>query len=53
MVVMYGTSAEPVSTVKLKTFLFKQFSHETRQCEKAPEFHHIFMECLVNEIRML
>jgi hypothetical protein len=31
MVVMYGTSPEPVCTVKLKMFLVKQFSHQTCQ----------------------
>ena len=32
MVVMYGTSAEPVCTVKPRTLLVKQFSPQTRQC---------------------
>jgi len=52
MVVMYRTSPEPVCTVKL-TFLVKQFSHQTHQHEKAPEFHRILVECCIFEIRML
>jgi len=52
MVVMYGTFLEPVCTVKLKTFSVQQFSHQTSQHEKAPEVHHILMECCIYEIRM-
>ena len=43
MVVMCGTS-DPVC---------KQFSHQKRQHLKAPEFHHILMQCCIYEIRML
>jgi hypothetical protein len=53
MVVMYETSAEPVCTGNSrKTFSVKHFSHQTRQHEKAPEFHHILMECCIYENRM-
>jgi len=38
--------------VKLKTFSVQQFSHQTSQHEKAPEVHHILMECCIYEIRM-
>ena len=37
----------------LKTSLVKQISHQTRQHETAPEFHHVLMECCFYEIRML
>ena len=43
IVVMYGTSPEPVC---------KQISHQTHQHEKAPEFHHMLMECCIYEIKM-
>ena len=41
---MYGTSPEPVC---------KQISHQTRQHEKTPEFHHKLIEDLIYEIKML
>ena len=43
IIVTYGTSSKPAS---------KQFSHQTRQHEKAPEFHQMLMECCIYEIKM-
>ena len=43
MFVMYGTSPEPAC---------KQFSHQTRQHEKAPELHQMLVECCIYEIKM-
>ena len=40
---MYGTSPEPAC---------KQISHQTRQHEKAREFHQMLMECCIYEIKM-
>ena len=54
MVVMYGTVAERcVQWNRLMNFLAQQFSHQICWHEKAPEFHHILMECCVCEIRVL
>ena len=40
------------SETDFKMFLVKQFSHQTRHHEKAPEFHHILMQCCIYEVKM-
>jgi len=53
MIVMYRTSPLSVCRMKLKMLLVKQFSHQIRQHEKAPEFQKISLECCIYDIRML
>jgi len=45
---MEHLSKQCVQGNSIKTFLVKQFSHQTRQHEKAPEF-----QCCIYEIRIL
>ena len=40
---MYGSSPEPA---------FKQISHQTRQHEKAQDFHQLLKECCIHEIKI-
>jgi hypothetical protein len=43
IVVMYGSSPEPAC---------KQISHQTREHEKAPDFHQMLMECCIYQIKI-